>query len=70
MLATVDRAQIAMAEIEAHRAADAAERDRTANIPADEDDRRDELITWAVDEHADGTPLLVNEEGNDAVLER
>jgi hypothetical protein len=44
--ATVDRARLALAEIEQRRAAEAAELARTAENPPD-DEHRDELDRWA-----------------------
>jgi len=51
--ATVDRAQLALAEIGARRAAEADEAARAAEVGPDEDDRRDELARWAEQDAAD-----------------
>lgn len=51
--ATVDRAQLALDEIDARRHAEAAEQARTAETPPDDDDRRDELARWAEQDHAE-----------------
>ena len=45
--ATVDRAQLALAEIKARHAAETAEAARAAAIEPDGDERRDELNRWA-----------------------
>jgi hypothetical protein len=62
---TVERAQLAMAEIDARRAAEAAEQDRVTDTPLDhEDDRREELISWTDDatSHDAGTGNTDNDE--------
>ncbi|MDN5749654.1 MAG: AAA family ATPase, partial [Pseudonocardia sp.] len=53
--ATVDRAQVAVAEIAARRDAEAAESARAAEVDPDEDDRRDELSRWAEQDQPDVT---------------
>lgn len=52
--ASVDRAQVAVAEIQARRDAEVAEAARVAEAPPDEDDRREDLSRWAEQDNSDG----------------
>jgi len=52
--ATIHRAQLALAEIKARRAAEAAQTERAAEAEPDADKRRDDLNRWAEhDQHTD-----------------
>ena len=69
--ATVERAQLAMAEIDARRAAEAAEQARTVDTPPEhEDRRRDELISWAGDDLAGEASSAQDTDGDEDVLDR
>ena len=68
--AIVERARLAMAEIDARSAAEAAEQAHTADVPADEDDRRDELINWAADDLPDDARSTGDADGDEDVLGR
>jgi len=66
--ATVDRAQLALTEIKARRAAEAAEAAHTAQVERAADDRRDDFNRWAAhDQHTDDTTgrdrVAAHEEG-------